>query len=231
MPLNPNILVIEDDPAIRRLICKTLQLEGWQANAVDSIKRALLEVKAKPPECVLLDLGLPDADGMTFIEQLRTWSDIPIIVLTARTHEDSKVMALDAGANDYVTKPFQIAELLARIRVQLRQRQPSSIQNLYAFGAVTVNSEQHSVHFQGEDAHLTPTEYRLLMVLLRHEGKVCTHRQLLLAVWGPNFVETPQYLRVYIAKLRQKLELHPENPQHFLTESGLGYRFCMVTPP
>lgn len=220
-----SILVVEDDPAIRRLICKTLQHEGWLAVTAESVKRALIEAKAKPPACMLLDLGLPDGDGIDLIRQLRTWSDFPIVVLTARDHEASKVQALDAGANDYVTKPFSIAELLARIRVQLRQRQPSSTDSVYTFGAVSVDSQHHSVRFQGEDAHLTPTEYRLLLELLRHEGKICTHRQLLLAVWGPNCVETPHYLRVYMAKLRQKLETQPEAPQHFLTESGLGYRF------
>lgn len=219
------LLVVEDDPAIRRLICKTVQHEGWQAQTAETIKRALIEVKAKPPACVLLDLGLPDCDGNEFIRQVRTWSDLPIIVLTARDNEASKVAALDAGANDYVTKPFSIAELLARIRVQLRQRQPTATDSVYTFGAVSVDSARHSVRFQGEDAHLTPTEYRLLLELLRHEGKICTHRQLLLAVWGPNCVETPHYLRVYMAKLRQKLEIQPEAPQHFVTESGLGYRF------
>lgn len=220
-----SILVVEDDPAIRRLICKTLEHEGWLAVTAESVKRALIEAKAKPPACMLLDLGLPDGDGIDLIRQLRTWSDFPIVVLTARDHETSKVQALDEGANDYVTKPFSIAELLARIRVQLRQRQPSSTDSVYTFGVVSVDSQLHNVRFQGEDAHLTPTEYRLLLELLRHEGKICTHRQLLLAIWGPNCVETPHYLRVYMAKLRQKLEIQPEAPQHFLTETGLGYRF------
>lgn len=225
MDVNPNILVVEDDPAINKLICKTLKLEGWGVISVSNGKRALIEAAAKRPECILLDLGLPDMDGIGVLQSLRAWSDVPIIVLTARDQENSKVTALDAGANDYVTKPFGIAELLARLRVQLRLRQPKQHESVYEFGAVNINSITNKVTFNKEEVHLTPTEYRLLLELIRHEGKICSQRQLLLAVWGPNYVESPQYLRIYMGKLRQKLEATPENPKHFLTEIGFGYRF------
>ncbi len=225
MSVPKSILVIEDDVAIAQLIRKTLHQEGWNVLLADHVERALLDGKAKQPECIILDLGLPDMDGCEFIRQWRQWSDVPIIVLTARQHEESKVEALDAGANDYMTKPFGIAELLARIRAQMRQRQPKANQSQYAFGDNIIDFAERRVIHQGQLAHLTPTEYALLLELVRHEGKVCTQRQLLLAVWGPNYLEEPQYLRIYLGKLRQKLEKDAANPRHFMTEVGIGYRF------
>lgn len=225
MNVPKNILVIEDDAAISQLICKTLQQEGWNILLAHNVERALLDGKAKQPECIILDLGLPDKDGIEFIHQWRQWSDVPIIVLTARQNEESKVEALDAGANDYMTKPFGIAELLARIRSQMRQRQPKVNQPQYVFGENIIDFVERRVTHQGQIVHLTPTEYSLLLELVRNEGKVCTQRQLLLAVWGPNYVEEAQYLRIYLGKLRQKLERDFAIPRHFITEVGVGYRF------
>lgn len=219
------ILIVEDDDAIRQLIRKTLEQEDWQVLEAISVKRAIIGAQAHQPACVILDLGLTDGDGMDFIAAYRSWSNAPIIVLTARHQELSKVQALDAGANDYMTKPFGIAELLARIRAQMRQHRPSMQQDVYVFGQNTIHFENRQVLRKEEEVHLTPIEYNLLLELIRNEGKVATQRQLLVAVWGPNFVEEPQYLRIYMRKLRQKLEHDPTNPEHFLTEVGVGYRF------
>lgn len=219
------ILVIEDDDAIRQLIHKTLEQEDWQVLEAISVKRAIIDAKAYQPECVILDLGLTDGDGMDFIKEYRTWSNVPIIVLTARHQEHHKVQALDAGANDYMTKPFGLAELLARIRAQMRQHRPNINQAIYTFGDNRVDFDNRQVFRKNEEVHVTPIEYNLLLELIRNEGKVATQRQLLVAVWGPNFVEEPQYLRIYMGKLRQKLEEDSTNPKHFMTEIGVGYRF------
>lgn len=221
-----SILVVEDDASIRHLLVNILQQENWLVYEADSVKRALIDTASRQPEFVILDLGLVDGDGIDFIKSLRQWSDIPIIVLTARDQENWKVSALDAGANDYMIKPFSIPELLARIRVQIRQRRPFKQESRYVFGQVEVDIEQRLVTVNGQNAHLTPIEYKLLLEFIRHENSVCTHRQLLLAIWGPNCVETPQYLRTYVGKLRQKIEINPEKPRHILTEVAAGYRFC-----
>ncbi len=225
MSVPKNILIVEDDAPIRQLIRKTLQQEGWQVHEAQTVERALIDGKARQPECIILDLGLAGTDGMQFIKEWRKWSDTPIIVLTARQQENSKVMALDLGANDYMTKPFGIAELLARVRVQVRQRQPQSNQEQYVFGPNVVDFNQRCITRNNQVVHLTPTEYLLLLELIRNEGKVCTQRHLLLAIWGPDYVEDAQYLRIYMGKLRQKLEDDAANPKYFMTEVSIGYRF------
>lgn len=229
MNVTRKILIIEDDDAIRHLIRKTLEQEDWQVLEASSVKRAIIDAQAHQPACVILDLGLTDGDGIDFIQAYRSWSNSPVIVLTARHQESSKVQVLDAGANDYMTKPFGIAELLARIRAHMRQYRPNLQQDVYCFGQNTIYFESRLVCRKDEEVHLTPIEYNLLLELIRNEGKVCTQRQLLVAVWGPNFVEEPQYLRIYMRKLRQKLEHDPTNPEHFLTEVGIGYRFIGMT--
>lgn len=226
MALQKSILVVEDDAPIRHLLVNILHQENWLIYEADSVQRALIEAASRQPEYIILDLGLKDGDGIDFIKSIRQWSDIPVIVLTARDQEKWKISALDAGANDYMVKPFSIPELLARLRVQMRQRRPQQHESEYVFGHVKVDTEHRLVSVNGENAHLTPIEYKLLLEFIRGENTVFTHRQLLLAIWGPNCVETPQYLRTYVGKLRQKIEDDPETPKHIVTEVGVGYRFC-----
>ncbi|TCP12600.1 two-component system KDP operon response regulator KdpE [Crenobacter luteus] len=222
------ILVVEDEPQIRRFLRASLTAEGFAVREAGSAREGLAEAARHLPQLVLLDLGLPDADGETVIRALREWSAVPVIVLSARSQEADKVAALDAGADDYLTKPFGVAELLARIRVALRHRlssaQPSS--PVIAVGELTIDLAAHTVARAGEAVHLTPLEFRLLAELARHAGKVLTHRHLLKEVWGPSAVEQNHYLRIYMAQLRHKLEADPAKPRHLLTETGVGYRFA-----
>lgn len=219
------VLIVEDEKEIRRFVRLALEGEALKVADADSLQRGLIEAATRKPDLVILDLGLPDGDGRDFIREFRHWSSVPVIVLSARVDEQDKIDALDAGADDYLTKPFGIGELLARVRVALRRhpgQRPASTLN---FADVTVDLPARRVTRAGQEVHLTPTEFRLLSVLLSNAGKVLTQRQLLSQVWGPHLVEHSHYLRIYMAHLRQKLESDPTQPVHLLTETGIGYRF------
>jgi two-component system, OmpR family, KDP operon response regulator KdpE len=224
------IIVIEDEPTIRRFVKLSLEAERFQVYEADSVKRGLIEAGTRKPDLVILDLGLPDADGLDFIRDLRTWSNIPIIVLSARTSESDKVAALDAGADDYLTKPFGTEELLARVRAQLRRRwslAENSSNSICEFGKIRADLARRTVERDGQHLHLTPIEYRLLTCLLASPDRVLTHRQLLREVWGASHSEDSHYLRIYMGHLRKKIEDDPSQPKHILTETGIGYRFVM----
>ena len=223
------IVIIEDEKQIRHFLYSALTADGFQVYEAENGQRGLIDCATRKPDLVILDLGLPDIDGISVIEQLRSWSQIPIIVLSARSQEAEKVAALDAGADDYLTKPFGLSELQARIRAHLRRHEPQQETadcNIH-FGDVDIDVSQRIVLRHQHPIHLTPIEYRLLLTLIRHAGKVMTHRQLLQAVWGPNHTESGHYLRIYMGHLRQKLEVTPAQPKHFLTETGVGYRFVL----
>jgi two-component system KDP operon response regulator KdpE len=224
MTPGPCAVVVEDDPMIRDFVRTALEHEGWRVFDAPGFERGRGEVGARRPDLVLLDLGLPDGDGVDFVRRLRQWSSVPLIVISARTDERDKVAALDAGADDYLTKPFGVAELLARVRANLRRVRASGEGNRLAFGDVVVDLAARVVTRDGAELHLTPVEYRLLAHLVAHAGRVCTYRQLLADVWGPSFVESPHYVRIYMARLRRKLEDDPAQPRHLLNETGIGYR-------
>ncbi len=221
-----NILIVEDEKEIRRFVRTALEGEGMKVFESETLQRGLIEAGTRKPDLVILDLGLPDGDGLEYIRDLRHWSSIPIIVLSARTSEEDKIAALDAGADDFLTKPFGVGELLARVRVALRRHAGGQQESpLITFADVTVDLINRRVQRAGEDLHLTPIEFRLLAELLANSGKVITQRQLLSHVWGPNYVEHSHYLRIYMGHLRQKLEQDATRPRHLLTETGVGYRF------
>lgn len=223
----PCLIVIEDEPQIRRFLRSSLEDAGFRVFEADSAARGLTEVATRKPDLVILDLGLPDRDGVDVIQDVRNWSQVPILVLSARSSEEDKVRALDLGADDYLVKPFGTAELLARVRVALRHGNVSeSAAPTFDAGDFRVDLAARRVWRGEEEVHLTQLEYRLLTVMIRHIGKVLTHRQLLAEVWGSAYVEHSNYLRVYMAQLRQKLEMDPARPRHFLTEIGVGYRFA-----
>lgn len=219
-----NILLIEDEPQISRFVRAALNTEGWQVFEVSTVKQALILAATRRPDLIILDLGLPDMDGMHFIREFRQWSTHPIIVLSARLQEESKVAALDAGADDYLSKPFGIAELLARIRANLRRQHANSHDSVFYFGNIAVDLAARIVKKRDIEIHLTPIEYRLLTTLITYTGRVLTHRQLLKEVWGPNHSQSNHYLRVYMSHLRQKLEDDSAQPRHILTETAVGYR-------
>lgn len=222
----PVVLIVEDEPQIRRFVRAALQSEGCQTHETDTLGRGLIEAGTRKPDLLILDLGLPDGDGIELIRELRTWSGLPVLVLSARTDEADKVMALDAGADDYLGKPFGIPELLARVRALLRRAHRGSEPGpVFSFGQIELDLAQRQVRRAGETVHLTPIEYRLLALLAANAGRVLTHRQLLREVWGPHHVEHAHYLRVYMAGLRRKLEDDPTLPRHIRTEPGVGYRF------
>lgn len=223
----PVVIVVEDEAKIRRFVRMSLESEGCQVFEADSVQRGLIETGTRKPDMVVLDLGLPDGDGMDLIRDLRTWSDIPVIVLSARTAEADKVKALDAGADDYLIKPFGAAELLARVRAQLRRRTRGAGfgKSVLTFGKIRVDFSRRVVERENEPLHLTPIEYRLLAYLTSNADSVLTHRQLLKNVWGPAHAEDSHYVRVYMAHLRKKIEDDPSQPKHLLTEAGVGYRF------
>ena len=223
----PRLLIVEDEAQLRRFVRVALESQGLEVFEADGVKRGLIEAGTRRPDLVVLDLGLPDGDGVDFIREFRTWSDVPILVLSARTGEQDKVAALDAGADDFLVKPFGTAELLARVRAQLRRRaRPVGAGNsLVSFGDVSVDLARRVVERGGQDLHLTPIEYRLLAHLIAHPDCVLTHRQLLHAVWGPTHAQDTQYVRVFMVQLRRKLESDPARPRHLLTEAGVGYRF------
>ena len=220
------LVVIEDDPQIRRFLRTGLSAEPFRIFEADTGKDGLVEAATRKPDLVILDLGLPDMDGVDVVTRLREWYTRPIIILSARSNEQEKIKALDAGADDYLTKPFGIGELQARIRVALRRgaRDADGTQTAFEFGGVRVDLAARRVLRDGADVHLTPIEYRLLAALIRHAGKVCTQRQLLAEVWGTSHVEQGHYLRIYMAQLRHKLEADPTNPRYLHTEVGVGYR-------
>ncbi|ULR33296.1 two-component system response regulator KdpE [Dickeya fangzhongdai] len=224
--LQTNILIVEDEKEIRRFVRNALENEGCRVFDAETLQRGLIEAATRKPDLIILDLGLPDGDGIDYIRDLRQWSTIPVIVLSARTDEQDKIDALDAGADDYLTKPFGIGELLARVRVALRRFSSSQQETpLISFSNVTVDLVNRQVMRDQQELHLTPIEFRLLTTLLASPGKVLTQRQLLNQVWGPNAVEHSHYLRIYMGHLRQKLEHDPARPRHFLTETAIGYRF------
>jgi two-component system, OmpR family, KDP operon response regulator KdpE len=229
---SPIVVVIEDEPQIRRFVRAALEAEGWQVHEADTAKKGLTEAGTRKPDLLVLDLGLPDIDGLEVIRDVRGWSAVPIIVLSARSDETDKIAALDAGADDYLTKPFGVGELLARVRANLRRPRaahgngaaPDAADPTFRFGEVEVDRQARLVRRNAAEVHLTPIEYRLLSVLIANAGRVLTHRQLLREVWGPSHAEQSHYLRIYMGHLRQKLEVDPAQPKHLLTETAVGYR-------
>jgi two-component system KDP operon response regulator KdpE len=223
----PNVVVVEDEPQIRRFVRGALESAGCQVFEAETMKKGLVEAGTRKPDLVVLDLGLPDGDGVDFIRDLRGWSGVPIVVLSARSDEQDKIEALDAGADDYLTKPFGVGELLARVRASLRRasRRGEEGDTVIAFSDVSVDLVNRMVTRAGAAVHLTPIEYRLLTFVTTQPGKVLTHRQILREVWGPSHVDSSHYLRIYMGHLRHKLEVDPTQPRHFITETGVGYRF------
>jgi two-component system KDP operon response regulator KdpE len=221
------LLVVEDEAEIRRFVRLALEREGFDVVEAGTLERGRIEMRSRRPDMVVLDLGLPDGDGVDLIRDLRTWSDIPVVILSARTDEHDKIIALDAGADDYLIKPFGVGELLARVRAHLRRRAtgPRADESSIEFGAIRIDVMRRVVERGGEAVRLTPIEYRLLTHLASHPHSVLTHRQLLHAVWGPNHSEDTHYLRVYMGQLRKKIEEDPAQPRHLVTETGIGYRF------
>lgn len=229
MPVSPcttTIVVIEDDKQIQRFLRTALEAEGMSVFEAATGRQGLTEAGTRKPDLLIVDLGLPDMDGSEVIRSVRAWSTLPIIVLSARTQENEKVLALDAGADDYLTKPFGMDELMARIRAHLRRqnRVQGGVEQQFHFGDMCIDFARRSVTKGGLPIHLTPIEYRLLGVLARNVGKVMTHRHLLREVWGPSHAESSHYLRIYMGHLRQKLEDDPAQPKHLITETGIGYR-------
>jgi len=224
--LRPTILVIEDEPEIRRFLRTSLGAEGYRVVEAETGERGVIDAGTHKPDLAIVDLGLPDLDGVEVIRRIRAWSRMPVVVLSARAREQAKIEALDAGADDYVTKPFGVGELLARVRVALRHsaRAATGGAKTVHLGKVEVDLERRRIAREGRDVHLTPIEFRLLACLAQHLGMVVTHRQLLREVWGPSHVEHTHYLRIYMKQLRDKLEVDPVRPRHFVTETGVGYR-------
>jgi len=224
--LAPVVIVIEDEIEISRFVRTALEDEGCQVSEAATSAQGLVAAGSRKPDLVLLDLGLPDGDGIDVVKSLRTWSTVPILVLSARSDEHDKIAALDAGADDYLTKPFGVGELLARVRALLRRRMQAAEQaSLATVGDLELDFSRRTVSRAGEPIHLTPIEYRLLCALYASAGRVLTHRQLLREVWGPGHAESNHYLRIFVGHLRQKIEADPAQPKHILTETGVGYRF------
>jgi two-component system KDP operon response regulator KdpE len=222
-----NVLIIEDEKQIRRFVRAAVEEENCQVTEAQTIAQGLIEAGRSKPDLIILDLGLPDGDGLSLIRDLRSWSDVPVLILSARTQENEKIAALDAGADDYLSKPFNVGELRARVRAMLRRRARIGelASPLIDFGAVSVDLSRRLVTRHAQPVHLTPLEYQLLSALLSQPGKVLTQRSLLQSIWGPTYIDSGHYLRVYVGHLRQKLEDDPAQPKHFLTETGVGYRF------
>ncbi len=224
-PPGPLVLVVDDEPQVRRFLRATLPAHGYRLVESGTATDALREASSRPPDVILLDLGLPDLDGVEVTRRLREWTTVPIIILSARDQERDKIEALDAGADDYLTKPFGTGELLARMRVALRRAvitEPG--EPVFAAAGLKVDFAARRVFVGENEVHLTRTEFRLLSFLAKHAGRVVTHRQLLKEVWGPNAVEHTHYLRVYMGQLRHKLEADPAQPRYLLTDTGVGYR-------
>jgi two-component system, OmpR family, KDP operon response regulator KdpE len=227
--LKPNVLVVDDELQIRRLLRVCLEGNGYRVLEAATGQEGITQVAQYHPDMVLLDLGLPDMDGVAVLKRLREWSRVPVVVLSVRDREEDKVAALDNGADDYVTKPFSTGELLARLRVAQRHATPSSETPLFRSGDLEVDMAVRQVKRGGREVKLTATEYSLLRLLVRHAGKVLTHRQILQEVWGPGYLEQTHYLRVYVGHLREKLEVDPSKPRLIATEPGIGYR--LLTDP
>jgi two-component system, OmpR family, KDP operon response regulator KdpE len=225
----PTAILIEDERQIRRFVRTALEAEGWNVIEAQTLQAGLTDAGTRKPDLIILDLGLPDGDGMEFLKDLRGWSRVPVIVLSARVGEQDKIEALDAGADDYLTKPFSVGELLARVRAARRRQDAGAAPGAaFEFGDVRVDLSLRTVHKGGTQIHLTPTEYRLLTLLVANAGKVLTHRQILREVWGPSHSEDGHYVRVYMGHLRQKLEDEPAQPKHILTETAVGYRLVQA---
>jgi two-component system KDP operon response regulator KdpE len=223
----PVVVLVEDEPQIRRFLRTTLGSQGYRLFEAATGADGLVEAASRQPDVVIVDLGLPDIDGLEVIRRLREWSTVPIIVLSARGQEPDKVVALDLGADDYVSKPFGADELLARVRVALRHKAGVAREDsVFTSGDLRVDLGRRHVFVRDQEVKLTPTEYRLLTTLVRYAGRVLTHRQLLKEVWGPNQTEEAHYLRVYMAQLRRKIETDPAQPRYLLTEPGVGYRLA-----
>lgn len=218
------ILVVEDEPEIRRFLRSSLGAEGFRVIESPTAERGAIDAGTHRPDLAIVDLALPDYDGRELIRQIREWSPMPIVVLSARHQEQTKIEALDAGADDYLTKPFGIGELLARVRVALRHAARTPAGQVLKLGSASADMEKRRVLRDGTEVHLTPIEFRLLAALAKHLGMVVTHRQLLSAVWGPSHVGQTHYLRIYIKQLRDKLEEDPVRPRYLVTETGVGYR-------
>ena len=227
--LASTVVIVEDEPQIRRFVRGALEAQQWQVHEAGTMKDGLVEAGTRRPDLVILDLGLPDGDGVAFLRDLRAWSQVPVIVLSARSEEADKIAALDAGADDYLTKPFGVGELMARVRAAMRrgQRPGDASNSIFAFGDVLVDLAERRVQRAGTTVHLTPIEYRLLGVLIANVGRVLTHRHLLREVWGPAHSERTHYLRIYMGHLRQKLEANAAQPRHIVTETGVGYRLVV----
>ena len=227
--LPPVALLVEDEPQVRHFVRTALEAEGWRVFESDSARRALIDAGSRRPDLVILDLGLPDGDGIDVIRRIRDWSPVPIIILSARTDEQDKIRGLDAGADDFLGKPFGLGELLARVRAALRRqrRLEAGAGSIIEFGDVKVDLQARMVSRAGETVRLTPTEYRLLTVLVNHAGRVVTNAQLLREVWGPAHAENGHYVRIYMGHLRQKLESDPTRPRHIVTEPAVGYRLLL----
>ena len=223
----PTVLIVEDDDAIRSFVKYSFENEGYTAVAVSTVTEALQVAQSNSFTLIIVDLGLPDGSGIEIIRKVRNSQEASILVLSARTLEDDKVEALDAGADDYITKPFGVSELQARVRALLRRSKNvlAAPKQHFEFADVKVDLEKHQVYKQGKEVHLTPREFNLLEMLVSNPEKLMTHRALLKAVWGPSFVESNHYLRIYVRQIRQKLEFDPAQPKHFITETGVGYRF------
>ena len=230
----PVAILIEDERHIRRFVRTALEAEGWLVHEAETMRQGLTDARTRRPDLIVLDLGLPDGDGAQFIREFRTWSKVPVIVLSARVGEQDKIAALDAGADDYLTKPFSVGELLARVRATSRRRQEAGADlagAVFEFGDVKIDLSLRTAHKGGAAIHLTPIEYRLLSLLIANAGKVLTHRQILREVWGPAHSEDGHYVRVYMGHLRQKLEEDPAQPKHILTETAVGYRLVRDARP
>jgi two-component system, OmpR family, KDP operon response regulator KdpE len=222
----PTAVLVEDERQIRRFVRTALETVGWQVFEAETIRQGLVESGTRNPDLVILDLGLPDGDGVDFIRDLRTWSATPIVVLSARIHESDKIKALDAGADDYLTKPFGVGELLARVRAVLRRNVRGGAEpvSVFHFGGVEVDLAKRIVHKHGAQVHLTVIEYRVLSLLIANAGRVLTHRQILRDVWGTSYETREHYVRIHMGHLRRKLEDDAAQPKHLLTETAVGYR-------
>jgi len=218
------VLIVDDEIQIRRLLRVCLEAAGYRVEEASNGQEGITQAAQRRPDVVVLDLGLPDLDGVGVLKRLREWSQVPVIVLSVRDREEDKIAALDHGADDYVTKPFSTGELLARLRVALRHAQPAAEVTVFHTGQLEVDLTARVVKLKSKEVKLTATEYALLRLFVQHAGKVLTHRQILREVWGPNAVEQTHYLRVYLARLREKLEANPAEPKLFVTEAGVGYR-------
>jgi two-component system KDP operon response regulator KdpE len=229
----PVAILIEDERQIRRFVRTALEAEGWSVHEAETMRQGLTDARARRPDLIILDLGLPDGDGMKFLQDFRAWSKVPVIVLSARVDEQDKIAALDGGADDYLTKPFGVGELLARVRASSRRRLEAGADAgaVFSFGDVNIDLTLRTVRKADVLIHLTPIEFRLLSLLIANAGKVLTHRQILREVWGPAHSEDGHYVRVYMGHLRQKLDDDPAQPKHILTETAVGYRLVQDARP